>query len=145
MKATHVIQNGERLGCQAGARALGPVPARGPLEVQLDELKERLLQNVLRQVTDNALIAELRWAANEAAALAWYTACPILVLPTLLEEKTREAIEKWEKQERIRNRWVVGAAGFEPATSWSQTKRSTKLSYAPTSRRRSSLKLAPAQ
>jgi hypothetical protein len=27
---------------------------------------------------------------------------------------------------------VVGAAGFEPATSWSQTKRSTKLSYAPT-------------
>ena len=26
---------------------------------------------------------------------------------------------------------VVGATGFEPATSWSQTKRSTKLSYAP--------------
>ena len=25
----------------------------------------------------------------------------------------------------------VGATGFEPATSWSQTKRSTKLSYAP--------------
>ncbi len=29
---------------------------------------------------------------------------------------------KWE---------MVGATGFEPATSWSQTKRSTKLSYAP--------------
>ncbi len=27
---------------------------------------------------------------------------------------------------------MVGATGFEPATSWSQTKRSTKLSYAPT-------------
>gem|GEM_PF-3854840 len=26
---------------------------------------------------------------------------------------------------------MVGAAGFELATSWSQTKRSTKLSYAP--------------
>jgi hypothetical protein len=26
---------------------------------------------------------------------------------------------------------MVGATGFEPATSWSQTKRSTKLSYAP--------------
>ena len=26
---------------------------------------------------------------------------------------------------------LVGATGFEPATSWSQTKRSTKLSYAP--------------
>lgn len=25
----------------------------------------------------------------------------------------------------------IGATGFEPATSWSQTKRSTKLSYAP--------------
>src|SRR5437868_11936708 len=27
---------------------------------------------------------------------------------------------------------VVGATGFEPATSWSQTKCSTRLSYAPT-------------
>ena len=26
---------------------------------------------------------------------------------------------------------VIGATGFEPATSWSQTKRSTELSYAP--------------
>ena len=26
---------------------------------------------------------------------------------------------------------AIGATGFEPATSWSQTKRSTKLSYAP--------------
>ena len=28
---------------------------------------------------------------------------------------------------------MVGATGFEPATSWSQTKRSTRLSYAPDS------------
>jgi hypothetical protein len=27
---------------------------------------------------------------------------------------------------------MVGKTGFEPATSWSQTKRSTKLSYFPT-------------
>ncbi len=26
---------------------------------------------------------------------------------------------------------VVGVTGFEPATSWSQTRRSTKLSYTP--------------
>jgi hypothetical protein len=26
---------------------------------------------------------------------------------------------------------MVGVTGFEPATSWSQTKRSTKLSYTP--------------
>ena len=29
----------------------------------------------------------------------------------------------------------IGATGFEPATSWSQTKRSTKLSYAPEPRK----------
>src|SRR6266699_5727918 len=29
---------------------------------------------------------------------------------------------------------VVGATGFEPAASWSQTKCSTRLSYAPTRR-----------
>jgi hypothetical protein len=29
-------------------------------------------------------------------------------------------------------RAMVGTTGFEPATSWSQTKRSTKLSYVPT-------------
>ena len=27
---------------------------------------------------------------------------------------------------------MVGAAGFEPTTSWSRTRRSTKLSHAPT-------------
>ena len=28
-------------------------------------------------------------------------------------------------------RKMVGAVGFEPTTSWSQTKRATKLRYAP--------------
>jgi hypothetical protein len=32
---------------------------------------------------------------------------------------------------------MVGAEGFEPTTSWSQTRRSTKLSYAPVILRRS--------
>ncbi len=78
------------------------VPCRGPLEFQLDELKERLLQPLMQTVGNTALAQELRWAANEAAALAWYTACPVLVLPTLLEEKVRAALKKWEKQEQIR-------------------------------------------
>src|SRR5437762_3422453 len=30
-----------------------------------------------------------------------------------------------------RKRKMVGATGFEPATSWSQTRRSTRLSYTP--------------
>ena len=33
----------------------------------------------------------------------------------------------------LKKRRMVGATGFEPATSWSQTTRSTKLSYAPIS------------
>jgi hypothetical protein len=32
---------------------------------------------------------------------------------------------------------VVGAVGFEPTTSWSRTKRATKLRYAPADRRSS--------
>ncbi len=32
---------------------------------------------------------------------------------------------------RIPYKPMVGAAGFEPATSWSRTKRATKLRYAP--------------
>ena len=35
------------------------------------------------------------------------------------------------KSQRVKNRGMVGATGFEPATSWSQTKCSTRLSYAP--------------
>ena len=31
----------------------------------------------------------------------------------------------------IRTLCMVGAAGFEPAASWSRTKRATKLRYAP--------------
>jgi hypothetical protein len=30
------------------------------------------------------------------------------------------------------NKEMVGAVGFEPTTSWSRTKRATKLRYAPT-------------
>ncbi len=31
----------------------------------------------------------------------------------------------------IRGLYLIGVTGFEPATSWSRTKRSTKLSYTP--------------
>ena len=37
---------------------------------------------------------------------------------------------------------VVGVTGFEPATSWSQTRRSTKLSYTPTMPEQSLARLA---
>ncbi len=38
---------------------------------------------------------------------------------------------------------MVGKTGFEPATSWSQTKRSTKLSYFPKKKWRAQEDLNP--
>ena len=77
---------------------------RGALEAQLEQLKDRLLEPILNSIENAALVQDLRWVANEAAALAWFTGCPILVLPTLLEEKVRSALLWWERQENIRHR-----------------------------------------
>ena len=77
-------------------------PTRGRVEAELESLKEQLLHEFIRKISNNSLIRELTWAANEAAALAWCTVCPILVLPVLLEERVHAAIVKWEKQQRMR-------------------------------------------
>jgi hypothetical protein len=82
-------------------------PCRGPLEGQLDHLKEQLLTPLLSSVENAALAQKLRRAANEAAALAWFTVCPILVLPMLLEEKLHGALKHWERQELIRQRLLT--------------------------------------
>src|SRR6266496_871862 len=79
-------------------------PRRGVIETQLEQLKDHLLEPILKSVESAALVQELRWVANGAAALAWFTVCPILVLPMLLEEKVRSALEWWERQENIRHR-----------------------------------------
>ncbi len=79
------------------------VPSRGPIEGQLEELKTRLLAPLMGKVAgaNAALVKDLAWAANEATALAWYTVCPLLVLPALLEEKARFVLARWEKQEQL--------------------------------------------
>jgi len=46
----------------------------------------------------------LRWAVNEAAALAWLTPVPFLIFPTLLEEKVRAARAHWKRQMEILRR-----------------------------------------
>ena len=79
-------------------------PIRGKVETQLELLKQQLLRPVIASVANTELVKELDWAANEAAALAWLTVCPILVLPALLEEKMQEATRKWEMQARVRQR-----------------------------------------
>src|SRR5437899_12735527 len=84
-------------------------PIRGQIEAEIEDLKQRLLQPIVAKIRDSALIKEISWAANEAAALAWCTICPVLVLPTLLEEKVRATLAKWEKQQCLRRR--VGKEG----------------------------------
>src|SRR5262249_20297617 len=75
--------------------------SRGAVEAQLEELKEKLLAPIVRSIENTTLVSELRCVANEAAALAWFTVCPILVLPLLLEEKVRAALERWERQHQL--------------------------------------------
>ena len=81
------------------------LPARrGASERELERLKERLLLPILKSAPSAALGRELRWVANESAALAWFTVCPLLVLPTLLEERVRLALQRWERQQNLRQR-----------------------------------------
>src|SRR5262245_16782766 len=93
----------KRAGREGWKNPFLSAPVRGDVEVQLENLKARLLQPVLEKVTDNALVKEILWAANEAAALAWCTVCPVLILPLLLEEKVKETFTKWEKQQRVKD------------------------------------------
>jgi hypothetical protein len=85
---------------------LPAAPCRGPMEEQLERLRERLLAPLLSSVANPALIHQLRRVANEAAALAWLTACPLLVLPMLLEEKIHAALQRWERQQRLWRRHI---------------------------------------
>ena len=79
-------------------------PFRATEENELERLKNRLLCNELANATLPDVNARLRRAANEAAALAWVTAVPLLVFPTLFEEKVRAAHEQATRQECIRER-----------------------------------------
>ena len=80
------------------------VPFRGTQESELDRLKDRLLRKWLQQTPDERLYAPLRRAANEAAALAWFTPFPLLFFPALLEEKARAALGQGARQRCIRVR-----------------------------------------
>jgi len=82
---------------EAGLVPSASFPTQGPLETpsrdrqrtaqDISNLKERLLQSRLAQISDAELVRLLRLAAGEAEALAWQTPFPLLLLPVLLEEK----------------------------------------------------------
>jgi hypothetical protein len=77
-----------------------PAPAGSPAP-NLERLKQRLLEQELRNVRDPRLGDWLRRAAEEAASLAWATAFPLLVLPVLLTEKAAEARRHHEHQRQV--------------------------------------------
>lgn len=73
-------------------------------ETELERLKHRLLRERLRRTANVTLNVNLRRAANEAAALAWVTAFPLLVFPGLFEEKVRTAQLQAARQSQVRAR-----------------------------------------
>jgi len=81
-----------------------PAPFRATQETELERLKNRLLTLFLADLTDPGLNSHVRFAANEAAALAWVTPYPLLVFPGLFEEKTHFALLHAERQEMVRRR-----------------------------------------
>ena len=81
-----------------------PVPFRGTRETELEQLKNRLLREALNATTEARFYAPLRRAANEAAALAWMTPYPLLVLPVLFDETAARAWRQFEVAQGVRNR-----------------------------------------
>jgi hypothetical protein len=81
-------------------RPAAAAPFRVTQENEFERLKNRLLAERLAEAAPE-WNAPLRRAANEAAALAWVTFYPLLVFPTLFEEKIATAIRQAERQARI--------------------------------------------
>ena len=84
-----------------------PLPAgpfRAVRENNFETLKRKLLAERLGETFEPSLNSQLRRAANEAAALAWVTSYPLLVFPTLFDEKAEAAERFVERQAQILER-----------------------------------------
>ena len=77
---------------------------RAAAQAEFEQLESRLLQQHLVETGNPALRAVVKHAANEAAALAWTTPYPLLMLPVLFEEKARATRLRAERQNRIQHR-----------------------------------------
>jgi hypothetical protein len=65
-------------------------------------LQDALVAETLNETETLALHAPVKQAANEAAGLAWTTAFPLLVFPTLFHEKVDRARLQQDRAERIK-------------------------------------------
>jgi hypothetical protein len=99
--------NYRKLRPRFGPETRFEVPAvvlRAARTEELEQLKRRLLRELVQESTDREQNARLRRAANEAAAIAWATGHPLLFFPTLLAEKAAEARAQARLQKIIRKR-----------------------------------------
>jgi hypothetical protein len=86
-------------------RLLAPsMPFRSRAEDELEQLKHRLLNELLATASGEELHAPLRRAANEATSVAWASGFPLLILPTLLEEKAQAVRRQIDRQKGVLRR-----------------------------------------
>ncbi len=88
----------QRWGAKAATRAGSAPLERRRQEALFEALKARLLLQVLGENPDPLVAERVRYAANDAAALAWSTQVGLLLLPLLLEEKITQARRQAEHQ-----------------------------------------------
>lgn len=86
-------------GSSVGEQLHLPAPSRGVSEEALERMKQRLLDQLLEETPEPELWEPLIYAASEAAALAWMTPFPLLVLPVLMIEKAQQA-RLWMQRQR---------------------------------------------
>ena len=83
---------------------LTPVPGAVPPEmvrIKFMELQSGLVKDCLGETRNPIVRGGIHSAANEAAALAWMTAYPLLVMPVLFHEKARETRRRLDKQQSV--------------------------------------------
>jgi len=66
---------------------------------QLHQLKRKLLRAALEETHATGSFKRLCGAANQAAALAWTTSCPLLVFPCLLDEMVTAVREQLRQKQ----------------------------------------------
>ena len=89
---------------QFEVRPAPPAPFRATQETGLERLKNQLLRERLYDLAEPGFNGYVRRAANEAAALAWVTAYPLLMFPALFDEKTEDALLQARRQTSVRQR-----------------------------------------
>jgi hypothetical protein len=79
-------------------------------DTELEQLKERLLNQALAETNNTLLAGPLQRAANDATALAWTAGYPLLLLPVLFQEKAAIARLQSVKQQSILERTQMAEA-----------------------------------